>query len=78
MNVLTNDTAVGRGIRATFHGLVGFTTGLIYVVWKVEGVPEAVYAYLQNNLLGLALAIGLGTGASGFIVNALRKDVKTK
>lgn len=81
MNILTNDTATGRGIRTAIQALIGFVIGLIIAVWTVPGVQQVVSDYLLQNLLGLTMVVGIPTGIAsglvGFLWNVfLRKDVK--
>lgn len=76
----SQDSATGRGIKTAIQAICGFVIGLIIVVYKVPGVPEAVISYLQNNLFTVLLQIGVPTAlSSGFVAfvwNVFRKDVK--
>lgn len=73
---INKDTAVMRGVRTGIQAIIGFLTGLIAVVWAVPGVPEAVQTYLGNNVVQLALGIGVPAGIAGFVWNYFRKDVE--
>lgn len=73
---LNSDTAVMRGVRTGLQAIIGLLAGLVAVVWAVPGVPQAVQTYLGNNVVQLALGVGIPAGIAGFIWNLLRKDVK--
>lgn len=74
---MNKDTAIMRGVRTAIQAAIGALVGLVGVIWAVPGVPEAVTAYLQNNIVPILIGIGIPAGLAGFIWNWLRKDVKT-
>lgn len=80
MNILTNDSATGRGVRTGLQAVIGtlvaFITGLVLSVWNVPGVPEALLDYVSKNLLTTLVTIGVPSGLAGFVWSVLRKDVK--
>lgn len=73
---LNSDTAVMRGVRTAIQAVIGFTVGLVGVVWAVPGVPQAVQTYVGDNAVTLALAVGVPAGVAGFVWNLFRKNVK--
>lgn len=71
------DSATGRGLKTAAQAMIGFTVGLVAVVWAVPGVPQAVLDYVQNNAIQVLLLVGVPSGLTSFIWNLLRKNVKT-
>lgn len=74
---MNQDTAVVRGIRTAIQAVIGAFVGLVVTVWAVPGVPEAVGAYLLDNFIPVAIAVGVPSGIAAFVWNALRKNVPT-
>lgn len=76
---MKKDSALWRGTVTALQAVFAFLVGLIAVVWNVDGVPQAVVAYTQNNLPELLALFGLGTGLTSFLFNLIfRKNVPTK
>lgn len=80
LNLPSQDSATGRGIKTFVQAVIGFVVGLIVTVWAVPGVPEAVIKYVEANLSQVLLTIGLpvalSTGIVSFIWNFFREDIK--
>lgn len=76
MNLPSQDSATGRGIKTAVQAIIGSIVGLLVTVWGVPGVPDAVLDFLQKNWLQLALLVGLPSGATSFIWNYFRSNVK--
>ncbi len=70
------DSATGRGIKTALQAVVGSLVGLVVTVWAVPGVPEAVFDYVQKNLVQILLMVGIPSGVASFVWNYFRKDVK--
>ena len=64
-------TPTGKGLRTALQAVVGVLVGLVAVVWAVPGVPEAVTQYLTDNVLQIALIVGVPSGLVAFIQNKL-------
>ena len=82
MNLPSQDSATGRGIKTIVQTMVGFAVGLGIAIWQVPGVPDVIMNYLQNNfaqvLLTIGLPVALSSGITSFLWNLiLRKSVKT-
>lgn len=75
---MTKDGAIARGLRTAAQAIIGLVVGLVVVVWQVPGVPEAVTQYLQDNIIKLALAVGIPSGLAGYVWNLLRSDISNK
>ena len=74
------DSATGRGIKTGVQSIIGtaitLIAGLLLVINGVPGCPEAIIKFAMDNFLIIAGAIGLSSGATGFIWNVFRKGVK--
>ena len=70
-----NDSALVRSVRTFLQTLIGVVIGLFVVVWAVPGVPHVVYSYLMDNVVPIALSVGIPSGVASFLWNILRKDV---
>lgn len=70
---VTPKTPLQKGLRTGGQAIVGSFVGLVAVVWAVPGVPEAVTAYAQDNMLPLLLTIGIPSGIIAYIQNKLGK-----
>ena len=66
-------TPLVKGLRTAGQAIVGSFIGLIAVVWAVPGVPEAVVAYAQDNMLPILLTIGIPSGLVAYVQNKLGK-----
>lgn len=64
-------TPVAKGIRTALQAIVGVIIGLVAVVWAVPGVPEAVIAYIRDNLFEILLLVGLPSGVLSYTQNKL-------
>lgn len=64
-------TPLNKGVRTAVQSILGALVGLIVVVWGVPGVPEAVIAYVQDNLIQILLAIGVPSGLVAWGQNQL-------
>lgn len=69
--LINKDTPVARGLRSGINAIGGFFAGLVVVVWNVPGVPEAINKYLNDNTVGLLLALGVGTGLAGLAAGGI-------
>ncbi len=80
MRLPTRDSAAGKGIATALQALCGFIFGLVLVVWNVPGVPQAVFGYVQNNVIALIMFFGvpmaIASGVVGFVMNLIREEVK--
>lgn len=76
MRLPQTDSATGRAVKTAVQAIIGFMVGLIIAVWAVPGVPDAVWGYIQNNLLQVLLAVGLPAGVTSLVWNLFRKDVR--
>ena len=70
---MDKNTPVAKGVRTALQAVVGVVIGLVAVVWAVPGVPEAVIAYLQDNLVQVLLLVGLPSGFVSYLQNKLGK-----
>lgn len=70
------DSAVWRAIMTFLQTLAGFIIGLIITVWNVPHVPEAIVAYVSNNLGTFMVVVGLPAGFASLIINIIRPSVK--
>ena len=61
-----------RGIRTALQAIGSVLVGLVVTVWSVDGVPEAVFNYLNSQAL---LFFGT-TGVTGFIIGYLMNRKK--
>jgi hypothetical protein len=68
-----NNTPQAKGLRTGLQAVAGSIVGLLAVVWAVPGVPEAVNNYIGDNVLPLALAIGIPSGIAGLLYNLFFK-----
>lgn len=79
MKLPSQDSATGRGLKTALQAVITFIVGLAIVVWKVPGVPQAIFQYASANLVQVVTMIGLpmavGTGLTSFVWNVVRKDV---
>lgn len=75
--LINKDTAVWRGIRTGLQAAIGLFVGAVLAVWNVPGVPDALYTYVANNVVGALLSVGIPAGIAGFVWNAMRRDVQT-
>lgn len=75
MKLPNRDSATGRAIVTGIQAIVGFFAGLVFTVWAVPGVPQAVINYVGNNLLQLALLVGIPAAIFTFAWNYFRKNV---
>lgn len=79
LNLPSQDSATGRGLKTFVQALIGFVVGLFITVWAVPGVPEAVGNYVQANigevLLTIGLPIAVSTGLVSLVWNIFRKKV---
>lgn len=76
MRTPTQDSATGRAIKTAVQAVIGFSIGLFIAVWTVPGVPDAVWNYVQGNLIKVLLSVGLPAGLTSLVWNLFRKDVK--
>lgn len=77
MRLPQNDSATGRAIKTAVQAIIGFMVGLFIAVWAVPGVPDAVWSYIQSNLLQVLLAVGLPAGVTSLVWNVIfRPDVR--
>lgn len=76
MRLPNQDSAIGRAGKTAIQAVVGFSIGLVIVVWAVPGVPDAVWNYIQGNLVQVLLSVGLPAGVTSLVWNLFRKDVK--
>lgn len=71
----TPKTAAQRGVRTFWQATGAIIVGLALTVWNVPGVPEAVVAYAQQNILPLffsfVLTIGVPAGVIAWIQNKI-------
>ena len=63
----------GQGFLGTLFGL---TIGLIYAVYNVPGVPRAIFEYVMEHMIEIALLFGLPTGFVSFALNYFFRDLK--
>lgn len=71
------DSAAYRAIVTFLEACLGFSVGLTITIWKVPGVSDATFAYMQNNLPQVLLTVGIpSTGLVSLVWNLWRKDVK--
>lgn len=66
-------TPVVKGVRTGIQAIIGSLIGLVFVVWAVPGVPEAVVEYAKGNWLPILLTIGLPSGIVAWLQNKLGK-----
>lgn len=76
MRIPSEDSATGRAIKTAVQAIIGFSVGLGIAIWTVPGVPDAVWNYIQGNLLQVLLSVGVPAGLTSLVWNLLRKDVK--
>ena len=80
MNLPSQDSATGRGLKTTVQGFIGATFALLVGLWAatktVPGCNEVVLKFFYDNILVLATGAGVSSGVVSFVWNVLRKDVK--
>jgi len=80
MNLPSQDSATGRGLKTTVQGFIGATVallvGLFTVTKTVPGCNEVILKFFYDNLLVIAGGAGVSSGVVAFLWNLLRKDVK--
>jgi small basic protein len=79
VNLPSQDSATGRGMKTAVQAIIGFVVGLAIVVWRVDGVPQVIQNYIATHLLEVIMTIGLpvatSTGIVSFVWNLFRRDV---
>ncbi len=74
----TPKTPFVRGLRTAAQAIIGTLVGLVFVVWAVPGVPQAVIAYLTTNAPELLVSVGLPSGLISWLWNWYEsRSVKT-
>lgn len=76
MRLPNQDSATGRAIKTAAQAIIGFSIGLAIAVWTVPGVPNAVWNYVQGNLVEVLLSVGVPAGLTSLVWNLIRTDVK--
>ncbi len=69
---MNKNTPTAKGVRSFIQAVPGFFIGLVLTVWAVDGVKEAIVAYVQNEglgLLGLLFSGALFTGLIAYTQN---------
>jgi hypothetical protein len=58
-----------RTLRTGFQVLTSLLIGLVVTVWRVEGVPQAVFQYLGSEFATLFGTTGVAGLVIGYLMN---------